>query len=72
MKLLKFLENHVTSINEIYFPNYLVWEGRLQSILGLSLRLPDSYFLPYNREIIKLKDGGEIGLDFIQPEKVEK
>jgi len=66
--LREFLSNHVTSLNEKYFPNVFYWEGRLQSILGLSQRLPSSWKLKYTREIFRLGDGGEVALDYMPPQ----
>ncbi|CAG7834265.1 unnamed protein product [Allacma fusca] len=71
-KLEKFLRSHVTSVNQKFYPNAFIWEGRLQSIFGLKLRLPNSHKLPYSREILRMKDGGEIGLDFLEPENVDQ
>jgi len=69
-KLAKFLIERVPTVNEKYYPHVLLWEGRLQSIFGLRLRLPNSFKLPYTRELLKMHDGGEVGLDFLEPEKV--
>ncbi|CAG7825577.1 unnamed protein product [Allacma fusca] len=66
-KLRNFLESHVPALFEKYSPSWLFWEGRLQSIMGLALRLPESKKLPYMREIFQLSDGGELGLDYLDP-----
>ena len=40
----------------------------MQTILGLTKRI--KHRLPYDRVNFKLQDGGEIGLDFLEPNKV--
>jgi len=67
--LSNFLSNHVPCLQDKYFPNLFFWEGRIQSILGLSQRLPSSLKLSYSREIFQLSDGGEVALDFLGPPK---
>jgi predicted alpha/beta-fold hydrolase len=60
-----FLDKHLPSLKETYWPCWFSWEGRLQSALGLNLRISRFEKLPYQREILKLKDGGQLGLDFL-------
>ena len=69
-KLKKFLKNHVPVVNRNYWPALFHWEGRLQSILGLTRRVTKPGKLPYERHLFKLSDGGELGLDFLEPESV--
>jgi len=63
-KMKKYLE-HVKSLNRTYWPTPFYWEGRLQSIFGLIKRTPNSHKLPYTREIFKLRDGGQVALDYL-------
>ncbi len=37
----------------------------MQSALGLTLRISSSQRLPYRREILELKDGGQLAVDFL-------
>jgi abhydrolase domain-containing protein 1/3 len=39
----------------------------MQTIFGLTKRIPNFVKMPYRREIFNLKDGGDLGLDFIGP-----
>jgi abhydrolase domain-containing protein 1/3 len=64
-KLKKFLDDYMPALKEKYWPSWFSWEGRLQSALGLNLRMSATVKLPYTREIISLKDGGQLGLDFL-------
>jgi abhydrolase domain-containing protein 1/3 len=64
----RFLWNHVKSSETTYWPSILYWNGLLQSILGLTKRLPAKSRLPYQREILSLSDGGEVALDFLESE----
>lgn len=53
------------SLKEKYWPSWYSWEGRMQSALGLNLRISSSQRLPYRREILELKDGGQLAVDFL-------
>ena len=64
------MKTHVNTVNETYWPALFHWEGRLQSILGLTRRVTKPGRLPYQRQIFKLSDGGELGLDFLEPESI--
>ncbi|ODN05211.1 Phospholipase ABHD3 [Orchesella cincta] len=63
--LQKFLDDHMPSLKEKYWPSWYSWEGRLQSALGLNLRISSKETLPYRREILELKDGGQLAVDFL-------
>ncbi|CAL8148309.1 unnamed protein product [Orchesella dallaii] len=63
--LQKFLDDHMPSLKEKYWPCWFSWEGRLQSALGLNLRISSKETLPYRREILELKDGGQLAVDFL-------
>jgi len=65
MVLQKFLDKYLPSLQEKYWPSWFSWEGRLQSALGLSLRIAHTQRLPYTRDILELKDGGQLGVDFL-------
>ena len=62
-----FLKNHMKILEDTYWPTCFYWEGRLQTILGLTKRVPNSVKLPYTREIFSLSDGGELALDTLEP-----
>ncbi|OXA58857.1 Abhydrolase domain-containing protein 1 [Folsomia candida] len=65
-KLRAFLDKHVHTLKNKYYPSCF-WEGRLQSVMGLRLRLSPAFKLPYRREIVTLLDGGQVGIDFLEP-----
>jgi hypothetical protein len=69
-KLAQFLENHVGAVQQSYWPALCHWEARLQSILGLTRRVTRPGRLPYTRHLFTLSDGGELGLDFLNPQDV--
>lgn len=61
-----FLETNVPILSEKYWPTVWCFESRVQTILASVLRssiLPD---INYRREILKLKDGGEVALDWME------
>ncbi|KAK7866133.1 hypothetical protein R5R35_004782 [Gryllus longicercus] len=65
-KFRDFLEDHVPILKEKYWPTFWCFESRLQTIFASLLR---SKFLPdikYRREILRLSDGGEVGLDWLE------
>jgi len=68
--LRKFLRTHVKAVNETYWPALFHWEGRLQSILGLTRRVTHPGKLPYERQIFDLADGGQLALDYLEPESI--
>ncbi|CAG7819326.1 unnamed protein product, partial [Allacma fusca] len=57
------------TVNQVYYPTFFYFHGLLQSICGISKRMANR--LPYTREIFPLKDGGEIGLDFLEPAQMK-
>jgi len=65
--LRKFLEDHVKTLKKKYYPTSCFWEGRIQSVMGLRLRLSPTFKLSYKREIFQLSDGGQVGIDFLEP-----
>ncbi|XP_065218687.1 phospholipase ABHD3 [Planococcus citri] len=60
-----FLESNVPVVKEKFWPTVWCFESRLQTVLGSVFRgFPE---IPYNREILQLKDGGEVALDWLHP-----
>lgn len=59
-----FLETQVTTLRERYWPTPWCYESRCQTILAsvLRSRLPD---ITYTRELLEMKDGGQICLDWL-------
>lgn len=59
-----FLESHLTILQERYWPTPWCYESRCQTILAsvLRSRLPH---IRYRRELLTLKDGGQICLDWL-------
>nr|CAD7461416.1 unnamed protein product [Timema tahoe] len=65
-KFRNFLLNHVPVIQERYWPTLWCFESRLQTIMASVIR---SRLLPHiqmKREILRLNDGGEVGLDWLE------
>ncbi|XP_013188528.1 phospholipase ABHD3 [Amyelois transitella] len=61
----QFLENSVPLLQEHYWPTPWCVEARLQTVVGSVLR---SHLLPqvhYRREVLKLSDGGQVALDWV-------
>ncbi|KAG7166822.1 Phospholipase ABHD3-like 2 [Homarus americanus] len=60
----RFLETHLTILQEKYWPTPWCYESHCQTVLAslLRLRLPD---ITYKREVLQLKDGGQISLDWL-------
>jgi predicted alpha/beta-fold hydrolase len=67
VKIRSFLSEHLPILNEKYWPTWWIWEGRLQSIMGLFQRISESEKIPYKRDIVTLNDGGELALDCLEP-----
>ncbi|XP_071441327.1 phospholipase ABHD3 [Hetaerina americana] len=64
-----YLETNVPILREKYWPTVWCFESRIQTVLASVLRssiLPD---INYRREILKLKDGGEVALDWMENEE---
>ncbi|KAK3872502.1 hypothetical protein Pcinc_022422 [Petrolisthes cinctipes] len=59
-----FLESRLGILQERYWPTPWCYEARFQTILAsvLRARLPD---VPYIREVLELKDGGLVSLDWL-------
>lgn len=59
-----FLEQHLTILQERYWPTPWCYESRCQTIMAsvLRARLPD---VKYKREMLELKDGGQACLDWL-------
>ncbi|CAL8110556.1 unnamed protein product [Orchesella dallaii] len=68
-RIRNFLQDRVKTLDDKYYPSIYFWEGRLQSVMGLRLRLSPTFKLPYRREIVPLSDGGEVGIDFMEPDE---
>lgn len=56
-RIRKFIQDHMKTLEDKYYPSFYFWEGRLQSVMGLRLRLAPTFKLPYRREIVPLSDG---------------
>ncbi|KAG0723944.1 Protein ABHD1 [Chionoecetes opilio] len=61
-----FLEQHLNILQERYWPTPWCYESRCQTIMAtvLRARLPD---IPYRREVLPLRDGGQVSLDWLEP-----
>ncbi|XP_053621734.1 phospholipase ABHD3 [Plodia interpunctella] len=62
----QFLEESVPLLSEHYWPTPWCVESRMQTVLGSILR---SRLLPpvqYRREVLKLSDGGQVALDWVE------
>ncbi|KPJ00369.1 Abhydrolase domain-containing protein 3 [Papilio xuthus] len=60
------LEKNVPILNEYYWPTPWCVESRLQTVIGSILR---SLLLPplqFRREVLKLSDGGQVALDWLE------
>jgi len=66
----KFLEKYVETSQMTYWPAPFIFNGLLQSIFAITRRFPASFKLPYEREVVILRDGGQVGLDFLPPESI--
>ncbi|XP_050711951.1 phospholipase ABHD3-like [Eriocheir sinensis] len=66
-----FLEQHLTILQERYWPTPWCYESLCQTIMAsvLRARLPD---IDYRREVVGLKDGGQVSLDWLEAEGVAK
>jgi len=64
----KFLKKNLPILSENYLPTFWCFEARMQTVLASFLRrtLPN---INYRREILKLSDGGEVCLDWLDCEK---
>uniref|UniRef100_A0A1B6KVN5 AB hydrolase-1 domain-containing protein n=1 Tax=Graphocephala atropunctata TaxID=36148 RepID=A0A1B6KVN5_9HEMI len=66
-KFRKFLENNVSLTKRKFWPTVWCFESRAQTVISSLVRgqvLPD---IQYTREILQLKDGGEVALDWRFP-----
>ncbi|KAG8222396.1 hypothetical protein J437_LFUL003017 [Ladona fulva] len=61
-----FLENNVPILREKYWPTVWCFESRVQTILASVLRSSILADINYRREILKLQDGGEVALDWLE------
>jgi len=58
----------IPSLKEPYKPTFWCWEPRLQSMVGSFIRQTWPK-LNYNRQLFTLRDGGQIGLDWISKQE---
>ncbi|XP_030034456.2 LOW QUALITY PROTEIN: phospholipase ABHD3 [Manduca sexta] len=67
----EFLQENVPLLGERYWPTPWCVESRLQTVLGSLLR--SSLWPPvvYRREVLVLSDGGQVALDWVEPEAWE-
>ncbi|KAK4296341.1 hypothetical protein Pmani_031159 [Petrolisthes manimaculis] len=65
-----FLESRLGILQERYWPTPWCYEARCQTILAsvLRARLPD---IQYKRELLELKDGGQVCLDWLNEDGVD-
>ncbi|XP_050433531.1 phospholipase ABHD3-like [Adelges cooleyi] len=68
----KFVLQNVPIINEEYWPVMWCFESRFHSILSLIIRSLVVPSINYNREILNLKDGGQVALDWLEPNENSK
>uniref|UniRef100_A0A1B6EDK0 AB hydrolase-1 domain-containing protein n=1 Tax=Clastoptera arizonana TaxID=38151 RepID=A0A1B6EDK0_9HEMI len=63
-KFRQFLETEVPVTHETFWPTLWCFESRAQTLMASFLRrlIPN---INYRREILQLKDGGEVGLDWL-------
>ncbi|KAG6454742.1 phospholipase ABHD3 [Manduca sexta] len=67
----EFLQNNVPLLGECYWPTPWCVESRLQTVIGSILRSWLSPTALYRREVLVLSDGGQVALDWIEPEVAE-
>jgi len=60
-----FLETNVTALQGHYWPTPWCFEPRAQTLMASVLRRITIPFIHYRREILPLKDGGELCLDWL-------
>lgn len=67
-QLEKLFRKSLPVANEMFKPTIWCFEARFQTIFASVCRafIPD---IPYRREILKLSDGGEVGLDWLDNDK---
>lgn len=63
----KFLETKVPLMNERFWPTMWCFESRAQTLLASLVRCRVMPEISYEREVLQLKDGGEVGLDWLDP-----
>jgi len=64
-KIKKFLDKHVKTLKEKFYPAPLLCEGRLQTMFGSKQRTTSPSKFEYSRELLTLSDGGEVALDYL-------
>ncbi|XP_014239389.1 phospholipase ABHD3 [Cimex lectularius] len=62
-----FLENKVPLLQEKFWPTFWCVEARAQTLMASFVRATVIPHINYRREILTLKDGGEICLDWLEP-----
>ncbi|XP_059481158.1 protein ABHD1 [Neocloeon triangulifer] len=67
-KFREFLENHVPIMREKFWPTVWCFESRLQTVFASVLRQHTLSDIVYRRQILPLKDGGELALDWLDPD----
>ncbi|CAL4122285.1 unnamed protein product, partial [Meganyctiphanes norvegica] len=60
-----FLEQNITALQGHYWPTPWCFESRAQTLMASVLRRVSIPFIHYKREILPLKDGGEVCLDWL-------
>lgn len=62
----EFLKRKVPTIDTRYWPTFWCVESRAQTVFASILRSSTLPFMNYKREILTLKDGGEVALDWME------
>lgn len=62
-----YLRRHVPIIGTCFWPTWWCIEGRAQTLLARIIRTRLVPKVKYRREILSLKDGGQVALDWLEP-----
>ncbi|XP_014271542.1 phospholipase ABHD3 [Halyomorpha halys] len=68
-KFYTFIEKNMPILKEKFWPTLWCIESRAQTILPLFVRISSIPAVAYKREILAMKDGGEICLDSLEPKE---
>ncbi|EEB20462.1 alpha/beta hydrolase domain containing protein 1,3, putative [Pediculus humanus corporis] len=63
-KFRKFLESNLPILHEKYWPTFWCCESRAQTVMAAIVRRTLLPYIQYRREILTLRDGGEVALDW--------
>ncbi|KAL1123579.1 hypothetical protein AAG570_002655 [Ranatra chinensis] len=62
-----YLENNIPLLKEKFWPTLWCFEARAQTLMASFVRATVIPHITYKREILTLKDGGEVCLDWLDP-----